>query len=73
MDSDLLQCEFKYSNDLSMITTCNEVYDASSSELLYLNYSYSQVPFYGFLVIAIPFMWVAGRIIIEFIKRWIKS
>lgn len=62
-----LPCNFKYINDLAFITGCVEHYTGtgSTTTLTETEYHYYRIPFFIYLVLVIPFIYLLGRVIIE--------
>lgn len=58
-----------YDNDLTIITGITEHY-SSSSVLTSFELHYYHIPFIFWIIIAVVSLWVATRLILEFIIRW---
>ncbi len=59
-------------NELSMVVEMEEVYNASGT-LTQRNFGYYHIPFFIYLIFAIPVFWIAQRFIIEFLIRLRKK
>jgi len=66
-----IQADFEtdmvFSQDVTLSTVLEEIYDASSSELLYTKISYVHTPFYLWLIFWVISIFIIGRLFLEFI------
>lgn len=58
-----------YNNELSMIVGYTEIHSGTSSDITETRYHYFHIPFFLWVIILIPGLWLANRILIEFIIR----
>lgn len=61
--------DMPYDNDLTIITGIIQHYSTSSGLLSY-DYIYYHIPFIFWVIVAVVSLWIASRLIIEFIIRW---
>lgn len=59
-----LSCTPEYTNDISHINACS--YTSSTTNATYTNY---HIPFFLYMALAIPFLWIANRFVMEIIIR----
>lgn len=64
-----IPCDLVPNNELSMAVWCVEEWGTSTTSPEKTYYGYAHIPFFIWLIIAIPTLWLAGRLLLEFIIR----
>lgn len=64
-----IPCNLQPNNELSMAIWCVEEWGDSTTSPEKTYYGYAHIPFFIWIIIAIPTLWLAGRLLLEFIIR----
>lgn len=65
---------FEFSDDLSIISGMTKHYSTTTASRTpdWVEYHYFHIPFFVWILLAVPSLWIAQRLIIEFLIRWRK-